>query len=298
MRIYQSSINKKILTELYSLSPETKVNILRSFKTDGPGTLDLLDAKIPNINSFMLDSGVYAANQGTIKQESNVKIYGNFCLRHGHRFEYYANYDREFGNEGFATNWKNQLYLESIGLTPFPVVHNISNDEVEQYVNMKDKYKFIAIGSTRLKKEDDVIKTANYLYDQGFKVHIFGYGSFNRLKDCKAFSTDCSSFARWTSVGRVIYFSKSLGKEIQFSFLPYDKDGSPSEDYIYNHKEDVSNLILNDYQDFIGENLNLSVEDLFTDSDKRTLANSFYFCQLEKDITEIQKNNGVVYDKW
>jgi hypothetical protein len=189
------------------------------------------------------------------------------------------------------------MYLEGAGFKPVPVIHSLDADEINAYVQRKSKYPLVAIGSTQAKQEDELVRAVDLLYAENIKVHVFGLGSFMRLRELKAWSVDCSSFAQWTSVGRVIFFSEYLGKEITFSFLPEDGSGKLNEDYIYSESFNESDIVLKEYQDFVGE-LGLDVDHLFHDSRLRTIANSHYFHLLEHRITLGQMKRGIVFDLW
>jgi hypothetical protein len=312
MRFFQSSITTAIVSELYKLAPELKVNVLRSYRTDGPETLRLLESGLVQTEDHILDSGVWGLTQGTLKHKSNVKIYGKSLKRIGNKFRFYMNFDEIFMDEGteefddraIATNLKNQKYLESQGLNPVPVIHSLDDDEIDYYIGMKQAkgYEYIAIGSTQAKvqKERKKLKDAvDKLYMAGYKVHIFGVGSYNNLTGLKAWSCDASSFAQWASCGRVIFLSEQSNKakkEITFSFLSHDESGDPVEDFIDDHKE--GNAILAEYQTKILDPLGLNIETLYSDPFSRMLANCYYYCQLEKILTEEQVKAGVKFDEW
>ena len=71
------------------------------------------------------------------------------------------------------------------------------------------------------------------LYDNGIKVHLLGCASYNHLIAAKyAWSCDASSYGRWASFSKLIYFSKSKNKEITLSIREKDKSGRVNEDYI------------------------------------------------------------------
>ena len=311
MRFFQSSITTAIVSELRKLAPEEKVNALRSYRTDGPETLRLLESGLVQTEDHILDSGVWGLTQGTLKHKSNVKIYGKSLKRIGNRFRFYMNFDEVFMDEGteefddraIATNLKNQKYLESQGLNPVPVIHSLDDDEIDYYIGIKQakEYEYIAIGSTQAKVQKErkkLIKVIDGLYDAGYKVHIFGVGSYKNLTGLKAWSCDASSFAQWASCGRVVFLSEqpNAKKEITFSFLSHTEDGKKVDDFIDAHKE--GDKILAEYQAKILDPLGLSVETLYSDPFSRMLANCYYYCQLEKVLTEEQIKAGVKFDEW
>ena len=312
MRFFQSSITTAIIYELRKIMPDVKVNVLRSFRTDGPETLRLLKSGLVNTEDHILDSGVWALTQGTLKHKSNVKIYGKFLKSEASKFRFYMNFDEVFKDEGteefddqaIATNLKNQKYLEIQGLKPVPVIHSLEKDEIDYYVNVKQSkgYEYIAIGSTQAKvrkERKELASAVNKLYHAGFKVHIFGVGSYNNLTGLKAWSCDSSSFAQWSSCGRVVFLSEKPNgdkKEITFSFMSHDEDGEKIDDFIHNHKD--GDKILAEYQKKILDPLGMNVEMLFADSNFRMIANCYYYTLLEKILTEEQIKAGVKFDEW
>lgn len=321
MRFFQSSITTAIVYELRSIMPSVKVNALRSFRTDGLETLRLLNSGLVQTQDHILDSGVWALTQGTLKHKSNVKIYGKFLKSESSKFRFYMNFDEVFKDEGtedfddkaIATNLKNQKYLESQGLKPVPVIHTLEDDEIDYYINVKQNkgYEYIAIGSTQAKVQKErkkLIAAVNKLYHAGFKVHIFGVGSYKNLTGLKAWSCDSSSFAQWASCGRVIFLSDIAPpsaddikngiskKEITFSFLSHDKDGKPVDDFIDDHKH--KQLILDEYKKKILDPLGFTVNKLFADEMSRMIANCYYYTLLEKILTEEQIKAGVSFDEW
>jgi hypothetical protein len=298
MRIYQSSITSGVLFDLFERNEETKINVLRSYRTDGPETLRLLQAAPANINSLILDSGVWALNQGTLKHKSTVKTYEKFLTRNKELFDFYFNFDEKFDGDTLEVNWANQIYLEKKGQCPVPVIHSFEKEELDHFKSLREKYERIAIGSTMTKNENELKDVVEQLKDIGFKVHVFAYGSYKKLIDLKAWSTDCSSFAQWVSSGRVIFFSKIREEEVTFSFLPENGSGEPNKDYIYSAKFVDRDSILEEYQDYMYQNLGFTENDLFTETSKRIAANAFYFSTLENIITEKQKSDGLEFDIW
>ncbi|MYL83465.1 hypothetical protein GTA51_10040 [Desulfovibrio aerotolerans] len=257
----------------------------------------MIEEKPKNINSLILDSGVWALNQGTLKHKSNVKIYSKFLTRRKHLFNFYFNYDEKFDGDPLEINWANQIYLEDNGHRPVPVIHSFTKQEINHFLSFEGYYDKIAIGSTLSKDPQHLKDVVELFYTHNFKVHVFAYGSYKRLLGLKAWSTDCSSFARWVSVGRVIFYSELMKEEVTFSFLPEDRNGNTNDDFIDGHKYKKYN-ILEEYQDYIYTNLGLTKNDLATETILRTVANSFYFSSLEKKITERQISDGLVFDTW
>ncbi len=182
--------------------PKLSIDVLRSFRTDGPETLRLIESGFVQPSNYILDSGVWALLQGTLKHKSNVKIYAKFLHRRKGHFRFYMNFDEVFMDEGMeefddkaiATNLKNQIYLEKQGLNPVPVIHSLDDDEIDYYIERKKKkehlenIEYIAIGSTQAKvrkERNKLVNVIDKLYFNGFKVHLFGVGSYANLTELK-----------------------------------------------------------------------------------------------------------------
>lgn len=311
MRIFQSSITTALLQELQKRRPDIKVNVLRSYELDKEETENLLFSGLNNIGLFILDSGVWSKHTGKAKRDFTVKSYADFLSRNKDFFHLYFNFDEaffdegqeEFDNKAFPTNLRNQLFLEDKGLKPVPVLHSYEDHELNYYLNRKDDYDYIAIGSGLARKEQIkgiyTSEVVNTFYENGFKVHLFAVGSYYQLKGSYAWSSDCSSFARWVACGRVKFYSKLLNEDIEFSFLPTDKEGNPNADYVYGHDKEKYQPILEEYEGWLIKNLSLRVNDLNTYEFYRMLANVVYFHEIEEKVTKLQMANPHIdFDFW
>ena len=108
------------------------------------------------------------------------------------------NFDEDFTAAGFQTNWTNQRTLEADGHEIIPVIHDISGDEVDFYIN--ERYPCVAIGSGELEKceLEKLSPVVNKLYDDKVKVHFLGAAKYRLLSQLPVHSCDSSS---WTQAG-------------------------------------------------------------------------------------------------
>lgn len=293
MRIYQSSLSYKTLEFIKSCRPDVKVNLLRSFDLGDEETFRLLVDFKDNIYSKILDSGVWSKYQDPKNYKHTVEDYAAFLSIHANKFDAYFNYDEDFKEvekDNFSSkNKDNQRFLEKEGFKPIPVLHVLDDDEVEYYLHQKSKYSYVAIGSNAISNKR-FKPTVKKFYDNGVKVHAFRIGSYKKLKDLHVYSSDCSSHAQWTAVGRCIFFIHSLPQEDVIAFLKYNKNGSINNKYFQwmPHCEIFFNYISN--------LANIEFNDLLNDSNLRTYSNSIYYWWLEKYITMEHIDNNIIFE--
>ncbi|BAH73577.1 hypothetical protein [Solidesulfovibrio magneticus] len=289
MRIYQSSITAASLRLLKKLKPDIKIHVLRSYLVDGPGTFEILSTNPGNIKSLALDSGTFSITENTHKHHIDVLNYADFLEDCSSFYNFYFGFDPEHGDEGTESSIENQRILEAKGFTPIPVIQNLQL-EVDYYTSQASKYPFVAIGSTRKKNIDDLVKATNILHSANIKVHWFGIGSFAKLTKAPVWSSDCSSFAQWIKNGRLIYFDEVNGKEVSFATREYSKNGEPNKDYVRLHP------LCEDYEEWLHGRLGLSLEDVIHHGDMKLAVNSYYFYELEQKLTKEQMAKGYIYD--
>jgi len=263
--------------------------VLRSYLVDGPGTLRILAKRHKNVKSLALDSGTWSISQNTHKHHISGEIYGDFLEDNAKMFSFYFGFDPVHGDGGTEDSIENQLYLESRGLTPIPVIQNLSL-EVDYYIKNKSKYPFVAIGSTRKKAMSDLVRCTNALFREGVKVHWFGIGSLLKLASAPVWSSDCSSFAQWVKNGMLIFYDINEEREVALATREYSKRGKLNKDYIRTHP------VFEEYSDWLFDNLRLNVEEVISDQGLKMLANSYYFFELENKINEIHREKGFVFD--
>ena len=94
----------------------------------------------------------------------------------GHKFDRYFNFDVDFSDQGFSTNWANQQQMEAAGLTPVPVVHNFFNFEIDFYMSL-GKYPWLALGSAQSKSFDDFRYAMDRIKWKDSRVQLDGSGA-------------------------------------------------------------------------------------------------------------------------
>lgn len=292
MRIYQSSLSYRTFELIAEYSPDKKVNLLRSFQQDDEQTFKILQDFKENINSAILDSGVWSKFTHPEKYNHTVHDYCKFLQKNKDLFDFYFSYDEDFKettrSEFYNKNDENQKILEDFGIYPYPVpvLHNLESETVTYYCENRTKYPIVAIGSNAT-EDPNFRTTVETLYNNNIKVHAFRIGSIKKLIGLKAWSADCSSHAGWTSKGRCIVYNRKKGKETSICFRPLSESGKPQDDYYLNDQD-----ILNDFEWFLENVANITLESVIQDSDYRTYANSMYYWLSEQYITA--ENAGLV----
>lgn len=293
MRIYQSSLGYRTFELIAEYSPDKKINLLRSFQQEDEETARIVRDFKDNINSVILDSGVWSKHTHPEDYDHTVHDYRDFLLKNKDYFDFYFSYDEDFDelfrNEFYSKNEDNQEILENAGIKPFPVpvIHLLEDDVIKYYCENAVKYPIVAIGSNAI--DNPKFKTTvDMLYEANIKVHAFKIGSVKKLLGLKAWSSDCSSHSQWTSGGRCVLFN-NYGKEpseTSLCFRPFTQSGKPQTDYYLNDERK-----LQDFEWFLENVANVTLDAVITDQDYRTYVNSMYYWWSERYITA--ENAGI-----
>lgn len=282
MRIFQSSLNYSTFQLINDYCPNVRINLLRSFGQDDTSTFRILSEFPHLIDKKILDSGVYSKFTNPEKYKHTCQDYGVFLLKYANLFDYYFSYDEDFRelekDELSSKNEENQRYLEYQGLNPIPVLHNLEEKEVQYYIELKNKYPIVAIGSNAISMPN--FKSAVQEFkNNSIKVHAFKIGSADKLQGLPVWSADCSSHSRWTSGGRVVFFNNLTKKDTSFPFRRFTKKGQVNDDFF------KDNHLYHKYKYFLRSVVGIEFRALVKDSNYRTFANSIYFWWLERYVS-------------
>ncbi len=250
----------------------------------------------PNLyKSLKCDSGTFVLNmRGKLERcESMFKIYCNFIKKFGNKLDYYINFDAVFlGENAFPVNKGYQERMEAMGLNPVFVMHSFEDYEVD-YV-LRKKPKVVSIASAMLKNDAKfaaAIPVVDKMYANGILVHLLGCASYRRLNMAlRAWSCDASSYGRWASFNRMIFFSEREGKEVTLSRSSHDGNGEPNDDYFLNPSMLPR---LKEYEQFIKPLY--PVEEVVGSHKALLHANAYSMYCLEKRISEIQKAHNIEF---
>ena len=248
--------------------------------------------------SLKCDSGTFILNMsGKLERcESMFKTYCHFVKTFGDNLDYYINFDAVFlGENAFPVNKGYQERMEEMGLKPVFVMHSFEDYEVK-YVLMK-KPKLVAIASAMLKTDKQfaaAIPVVEKMYANGILVHLLGCASYRRLtKAICAWSCDASSYGRWASFNRMIFFSEREGKEVTLSRSSHTGNGEPNDDYFLNPSMLPR---LKEYEQFIKPLY--PIEEVVGSHKGLLHANAYYMYRLEQRVSEIQKANHIEFPEW
>jgi len=291
MRIYQASLNLRTLLHFYKLFPEIKLNILRSFGQLSNQEYSFHNKHGDKINSMILDSGCFTLNYAKedVSAKINLPNYGDYALTTINSFDWQFNFDSDFSNNGFPTNLRNLKWLETMGLKPVPVVHDIYGNEISYYIS--HGYKRVALGSKQIKSNKTLGLVMNKFRRTKTKIHLFGNTKFELLANYPIHSCDTAMWARTGGYGFINYWNpkrKGVNKTDRIYMQEYlNPDKSKRTTYSkYRYKSDLDEFLWNTfkitYQDIMGS------EGAYL----KMLVNTFYYVQLERTITKIHELKG------
>lgn len=304
MRIYLSDINLKSIMDIREkLDEDYKPHVLKAYEHrpnhSNVGLFDLIENK-HELSSLMCDSGLYVMkeeekrNKVTFDYNKQFELYSEFIDEYGSYIDLHVAFDAEFeADDCFHIN---KVYYERMlryGLKPLYVIHNLSRVEVDYLLNMTNKPEYVAIASARLKSEQDFNKANDIVkdfYKHDIRTHLLGCCSYNRLMKTSAWSCDASSYGRWSSFGRAIFYSENEKKEVTLALSQFTKEGMNADYYQLPEMQDRRH----EYENFIG----LPFDEIAADSNNLVVVNAYYMKWLEERITNIQKSKGLVFSEW
>lgn len=283
MILYQSSQRKDIVEALGKTHPDIKVNVLRTFADREVDILDIAVNKPANLGKLILDSGTFSKNNSNRSHDNlTLEGYRNFLKDHLGKYDGGAfNYDEVFGAGGTQVNFSNQRYLGHHGLKVIPVIQDFK--EVGYFCSNAKKYPYVAIGSgcrmvARSKDKGKRIKDAvRKLHAEGIKVHLFAEAAYDFLKDIPVYSSDAKSYLDWTKYRRCCFLDTVKDREVKLCLDWKNMNGDENEDYYRDHPQHDA------YSDWLYENFQWNIADLNIE-DNLWIANSYYYCWLEKRI--------------
>ena len=295
MRIYNSSMSINVLKKYKKLFPDSKINVLRSFAIRDNDVATLCKRFRPHIGSLILDSGTWTLNQASsASADITVEKYMAFLRFAAKYFDFYVNYDSNFGIDGFEENYTNQLILEESGFSPVPVVHDIQGEEIQRYIDRG--YGRVALGSRQIKTQATLEKVMLRFEGMGIKIHLFGNTKFDLLANAPIHSCDTAMWAREGGWGKIRYWNPQKEAENKTDHIYL-------EEYIQTDK--VEGVTFSNYEnrkefeEYLWNTFNLEYDDLIGSNRavNKMLVNTHYFVQFEKIITDIHRKKGFNTDE-
>ena len=226
--LYLSSPSAAAMDEVIRRCPGIKLNILLTMARM-PTEYDAFLTRYGGIiDKVALDCGAFSLNNsnlGLTPLELFFRLAG-FAKANGQRFEVIFSFDEQFGPDSFEDNQFYLLELEERGISVVPVIHNLSNHEVDTYI--RTGYDYVAIGQSKRRTRPEMLFPVVFkLHGRGIKTHLFGITDYDLVVGCPAWSCDSKSWLDDAKTGVIrfwnpaksgdnktdlIYFPEVLGK--------------------------------------------------------------------------------------
>ena len=292
MNFFQASMYLNVLKKYHALFPNDRLNVLLSIAHNEGERKDFLYTCRTMINELICDSGAWSVAQGNSNLDLTAVI--SFLSRFGGEFDYYFNFDKDFSELGFASNFNHQCKMEEAGLKPVPVIHNFFTDEIEYYVKC-GKYDRLALGSSQSTKFDNIRYAMDKIKQWGnpnIRVHWFGGSKFDWLVQLPIASCDTTSWAAVGEFGDIRYWNpneEKLDKAHEIYVGGRTKDFKQGEYHFvtYPWRKELEDYLWNNFQlqypDLLGPQGNLY----------KQVVNTRFYAELEKRVNEERERRGV-----
>ena len=276
------------------LKGDFKPSVLMAFDHNGSNQNLYKLIKHPELySSLKIDSGTFTLNmKGQFEyHEDKFQVYCSFIELFKNEIGFYINFDAVFnGENAFPVNKMYQERMEQIGLNPVYVMHSFEDYEINYVIGKKPR--MVAIASAMLKKMEEfkkAVAVVDKMHANGILVHLLGCSSYKRLTMAiRAWSCDASSYARWASLNRIIFYSEREGKEVTLARHKHTRTGNINKDYIFNTSMSQR---LKEYEQFIKPLY--TIDEILYDNKALVNANAYSMYSLEKRITEMQNNKHI-----
>lgn len=294
MDIYLSSPSEAVLQDLMERSPGTKFNVLITRARMPSHAESYFDRYADVIGKAALDCGAFSLNSSNLNI-TEKQLFEQFCTyakQNASRFEIMFSYDANFGPNGFEDNQKYLLKLEDLGIPVVPVVHNMKNKEVENYINAG--YETIAVGKQTGKRDPSLlIPFVNDLHSRGIKTHLFGITDFELLASSFATSCDSKSWLNDSITGIVRFWNtnKNAYNKTDLIYFPDKMLKEKKGAITYNKYEHIS-----EFDSFLA-NYGLKVRDLIglNGARNRALVAMLYYKTLESVVNDLHLKNPLFF---
>lgn len=209
MNIYLAGTNgRRWVVDLYLSDHKNKdMSILESFYYID----EWIEQAIPNLKSFMLDSGAFTfmtSNKGQVDWNDYIRRYAGFINKNDVKLFYELDIDSVVGYDKVL---EMREYLETeTGKKPIPVWHK-SRGKAE-FLKMCDEYEYVAIGGIVSKE----ISRQEYKYfpwfineahKRGAKIHGLGFTNLEGIKKYRFDSVDSTSWTTGNRFGSIYRFN-------------------------------------------------------------------------------------------
>lgn len=292
MKIFNSGLNDSAITEFHRRFLNEKLNVLMAY--DGTdGHVNFFSNHQDKIKSTAIDSGAFSKNSAEERGLSvnyDLYSYADERLLNASPGEMYFNFDERFDTLGFDLNMRNQRYLESLGLTPIPVIHNydIRSREFQFFIKNRP-YPIVALGKVKKKTAKTIFRPATELYNAGVKVFLLGGSGFSKLAYAPIAFCDSTSWCKYPMHGQVCFWDEEASTPEKTRIIHFSRDEIQWEDdYRSRYKfwdrfiSYVNTTCGYTFYDLVGPRSNLV----------RQVINLKFFRMLEEEVTRIHKQLG------
>jgi len=291
MKIYLSSFTRETLTGYKKRFPDAKPNVLISFAIRNRDAALFCKRHRSDIGDLILDSGAWTKNNALVDTtEITLRSYLAYLRVAAKYYSFYFNFDEDFNDNGFNTNYSNQLILEEAGFQPVPVVHDIHGDEIQVYIDKG--YKRVALGSRQITSRSILDGAMRKFEGTGIKIHLFGNASFQLLVNAPIHSCDTAMWALHGKFGRVLYWNPRKEGENKTDKIYLDELTRTATDT--NGISFCTYEFRQEFEEYLNSALNLQYYDLIgpNSAENKMLVNTHYLVQLERIITGIHREKG------
>jgi len=305
MKIFLSSLSIGVLMELHAALPDVKPNVLLTFYgLHNP--MEYLKRYRHMIGDIILDCGAYSLNDLNLAQEEFEKMahklyvqYKAYAKRAQKWYNFVFSFDDDFKPDSFEHNLERLLEMERVGIKTVPVLHNLSNQEEEYFI--QKGYDIVAIGQCQGDDREDLevlwpVVDKLYNSPKRTKVHIFGMTTPRLIRHVPVYSCDSKTWLDYGTRGRVLYWNPENPGLDKTDILYFPKRQNPFTTGSGVYYRDYPHL--ESFEQYVGDKLHIGLRQLNgLQHDKyRELANVLYFLELERMITEEQRQEGIVFD--
>lgn len=285
MKIYLSSMKPEYLVEHHRLFPGAKINSLVSYGSQPQKKITSMMSQkdYTPFGSVILDSGTWALNNSN--SDITMQGYKEHLTRYGYLYNHYFSFDEDHTSEGWLINWMNQRSLEQDGFSPIPVVHDIDGDEIERFID--HGYKYVALGSAQITKQETLGRVMEKFIKAEIKVHLFGSTCFDYLARFPIYSCDSSGWSQLANNGWLNYWnpdSKGLNKSVRFQVY--------SRPSICNKNSLVESKDRDSFLSYIDQKMDIKYLDLINSGPLQHLVNIHHALQMERAINDIHREKG------
>ena len=116
------------------LFPERKPNVLLSFGKGNADAYTIMNDKRSSLGGLILDSGAWQVQHCKQPKRINLDGYADYLKQFSGKFDFYLNFDDDWGENHFENNLANLNHLESFGFNPVPVIHDIKGKELDYHL--------------------------------------------------------------------------------------------------------------------------------------------------------------------